>query len=426
MKQGLLRKCLAAALVVCISTFALFVMASTNESHSGEESRGDEHGESGGHGEHEEETGPNGGRLLEDGDRTVELMIFESGMEPQFRAWITDKGKPVIEPGEAILTVELTRLGGEIDRFKFSPNGDYWLSEATVKEPHSFDVKVSLFRRGERVEWKYDSHEGRIEIVPAMAEKAGVKVAKARSGKIRQTITVYGKAMADPTKVSRIRARFPGPVTGDSVNIGDRVKAGQPIAEIESNESLQRYPLKAPFDSVVISKNVSIGDYADNQVLFTLANYDRLWADLQVFPGRSNLLAPGQKVRLEADGRLTESAIESLVPGESGQPFVTARVPIDNRNGRWSPGLLVEGKVTVDEVDVPLMVDNRGLQPFRDWTVVFVNVGDAYEIRPLELGRSDGRFTEVLGGLKAGDRYVVENSYLIKADIEKAGASHEH
>jgi len=32
----------------------------------------------------------------------------------------------------------------------------------------------------------------------------------------------------------------------------------------------------------------------------------------------------------------------------------------------------------------------------------------------------------VLGGLKPGTAYVTENSYLIKADIEKAGASHDH
>ena len=34
--------------------------------------------------------------------------------------------------------------------------------------------------------------------------------------------------------------------------------------------------------------------------------------------------------------------------------------------------------------------------------------------------------TEVLEGLNPGDRYVVENSYLLKADLEKSGASHDH
>ena len=80
----------------------------------------------------------------------------------------------------------------------------------------------------------------------------------------------------------------------------------------------------------------------------------------------------------------------------------------------------------VETLEVPLAVENRALQPFRDWSVVFIQVGDTYEIRPLELGPSDGTLTEVLGGLQAGDRYVVDNSYLIKADIEKSGASHDH
>jgi cobalt-zinc-cadmium efflux system membrane fusion protein len=35
-------------------------------------------------------------------------------------------------------------------------------------------------------------------------------------------------------------------------------------------------------------------------------------------------------------------------------------------------------------------------------------------------------WTEVLGGLEPGERYVTENSFLIKADIEKSGASHDH
>jgi cobalt-zinc-cadmium efflux system membrane fusion protein len=44
----------------------------------------------------------------------------------------------------------------------------------------------------------------------------------------------------------------------------------------------------------------------------------------------------------------------------------------------------------------------------------------------LELGKRDGEWAEVLGGLKPGTRYVAEQSYLIRADIEKSGASHDH
>jgi cobalt-zinc-cadmium efflux system membrane fusion protein len=44
----------------------------------------------------------------------------------------------------------------------------------------------------------------------------------------------------------------------------------------------------------------------------------------------------------------------------------------------------------------------------------------------LELGARDGEFAEVLGGLEPGTRYVTEQSFLLKADVEKSGAAHDH
>jgi cobalt-zinc-cadmium efflux system membrane fusion protein len=58
--------------------------------------------------------------------------------------------------------------------------------------------------------------------------------------------------------------------------------------------------------------------------------------------------------------------------------------------------------------------------------VVFVQEGDRYETRPIRIGASDNKWTEVLDGLKVGERYVSERSFQIKADIGKAGAAHEH
>ena len=72
------------------------------------------------------------------------------------------------------------------------------------------------------------------------------------------------------------------------------------------------------------------------------------------------------------------------------------------------------------------MIEDRALQSLDNSQVVFIQDGDAFEARPLELGRSDGEFVEVLSGLMIGERYVVDNSYLIKADIEKSGAEHAH
>ena len=97
-----------------------------------------------------------------------------------------------------------------------------------------------------------------------------------------------------------------------------------------------------------------------------------------------------------------------------------------NADANFRPGQFVRASITVDEYDVPLAVRPSALQKFRDFDVVFARVGDDYEVRMLELGRSDAQYVEVLAGLRPGEVYVTENSYLIKADIEKSGASHDH
>jgi cobalt-zinc-cadmium efflux system membrane fusion protein len=105
---------------------------------------------------------------------------------------------------------------------------------------------------------------------------------------------------------------------------------------------------------------------------------------------------------------------------------VIARALLPNADGAWRPGMAVSADVTVAERPVPLAVKTAGLQRFRDFTVVFAQVGDTYEVRMLELGERDGEWVEVLHGIDPGTPYVVEQSFLIKADIEKSGASHDH
>ncbi|NDC39051.1 MAG: efflux transporter periplasmic adaptor subunit, partial [Proteobacteria bacterium] len=60
------------------------------------------------------------------------------------------------------------------------------------------------------------------------------------------------------------------------------------------------------------------------------------------------------------------------------------------------------------------------------WNVVFLTDGHTFQAMPVQLGRRDSQHVEILSGISAGDRYVARNSFIIKSDIEKAGASHDH
>src|SRR3546814_10811397 len=61
-----------------------------------------------------------------------------------------------------------------------------------------------------------------------------------------------------------------------------------------------------------------------------------------------------------------------------------ARANLPNRDGFWRPGMRVRGVVTIQSRQVPLAVRNEALQAFRDFTVVFAQVGNTYEVRMLE------------------------------------------
>ena len=102
------------------------------------------------------------------------------------------------------------------------------------------------------------------------------------------------------------------------------------------------------------------------------------------------------------------------------------RASLPNRDGRWRPGMALHGRVTVSAVTVPLAVRTQALQRFRDFTVVFANFGEDYEVRMLELGRKTPEWTEVLSGINPSTRYATKGAFLIRADIEKSGASHDH
>jgi len=371
--------------------------------------------------------GPHGGRMLQSGDFAIELAIFESGVPPEFRAWPALSGRP-LPAGEVDLAVELHRLGGVIDDVKFTPAGDFLRGDRGITEPHSFDVKVVANWRGQMYRWEYASYEGRTRIPEAVARAAGVETDIAGPGTLEETVTLYGAIGPDPTRVREVKARFDGIIRSVSAHIGDRVASGATLATVESNESLRTYTITAPLTGIVTERHAEPGEQTGDEPLFVVADFSRVVADFNVFPRDRARLRSGQRVTVSAEGGAQGTGtIRYIAPiGNRSSQSVTARVLLDNAAGTWTPGQFVEGRVAVAETPVELAVALSALQRFRDFDVVYAQFGDTYEARPLQLGRRDAQRVEVLGGLKAGTRYVTRNSYLIKADVEKSGASHDH
>jgi cobalt-zinc-cadmium efflux system membrane fusion protein len=375
------------------------------------------------------ERGPHRGRMLRDGAFALELQIFEEGVPPEYHIYLFHDDKP-LPLAAATVTVDLKRLDGEVNHFQFKPEGDFLRGQGVVHEPHSFSVTVNAVHEQKAHTWAFDSFEGRTTIAAAKAEEAGVRTESAGPVTLAETVTLTGRLVANAERVRTVSARFAGVIRSVGHSVGDAVKAGERLATIESNESLETYALIAPIAGVITARHANPGENTTNEPLFELADYDSLWADLNLFPRDLARVKKGQKVKVSSvDGdREGEGTVIRIVPLEGGNAgsIYIARVLIDNKDRSWTPGLFVEGAVQIGTARVPLAVKRSGLQGFRDFTVVFEQIGETYEVRMLELGRQDDTYVEVLGGLKPGARYVTENSYLIKADVEKSGASHDH
>ena len=403
------------------------------ESHGEEHDDHGDHADHGGHEAHgegeEAEKGPHGGRLLSEGTFQAEMTIYEPpGVEPQFRVYFYEAGKP-LPPSGISLTVTLKRIS-QTDTVNFRPEGDFLAGDIPVVEPHSFDVQVRAQRGGKDYEWEYESFEGRVEIPSESAKQAGITVETAGPARLQTKVPLNGKIRTNEEETAHVMPRYPGVVKSVRKKLGDPVQKGEVLAVVESNDSLRPYEVKSEIDGTVIAKAVTLGEFVTGEEpIFTVANLGTVWADFNVYRQDFPQLRVGQTVVIDGGHGLekTEATISYISPfGAENSQTMLARAVVPNSSGAWRPGLFVRGDVITEAEEVPVAVKVDAIQTFRDWDVVFVNVGDVFEAAPVEIGRRDSEWVEVKSGLKAGTQYAAANSYIIKADIGKSGAAHEH
>ena len=377
----------------------------------------------------EYERGPHRGRLLRDGNFALEITIFEDGVDPELRVYAYRDDKPV-KPSEVRLAVELERLGGKIDRFSFTPQDDYLRGSGVVTEPHSFDVRISAAEGGRTHKWSYASYEGRTTIAPDAAKAGGIKTEAAGPAVVSDLIDMGGRIEITPEGKADVRARLPGQIMSMTGELGQAVRRGQTLLRVESSHSLQTYAVSAPISGTIIEKNANVGDTTGDRALFVIADPTRLHAEFFVYPRDAERVRVGQPVSLKSlsgEGTI-QSVVEAVVPtADVASQTLLAHVhlPTSAANA-FRPGMAVEGSFAVAQANVPLAVRTKAIQRFRDFEVVFAKVGNTYEVRMLEIGRRTPEWTEVLGGLEPGTQYVTDGAFLIRADIDKSGASHDH
>ncbi len=183
--------------------------------------------------DHAEETGPRGGKIFATNDFSVEVSIYEQGVESQFRLYLYEKNK-LLPPDEAKVTLTLSRLGRSAQLFTFRPVGEYLLGDQAVKEPHSFDVSIAAEWRGKAFHWGYSQVEARIEMHEDTLVSTGIDIQTAGPGMIKPKLQLPGIVAFNHHNIVRVVPRAPGIVLEVPRHLGEQINEGTVLAVVES------------------------------------------------------------------------------------------------------------------------------------------------------------------------------------------------
>ncbi len=319
------------------------------------------------------------------------------------------------------------------------------LAQADNNKPQTADVPQAIQAEGNKPEARQDAvephphadkggqekqDEESVTISADAAKSLEIEVSNASEALVQDRLSVAGRVTLNQNTTAQVKARFPGIIRSVLKQPGETVQAGEVLATVESNDSLQVYPVKSPVAGTVITRQANIGELASDQPLFSVADLSTLWGEMFVFSKDVERVKTGADVTIKCltDPITTQTTVSLILPtAESSSQTTIVRSSINNPDGHWRSGMSIHAEIAVSQKQVPVAVKTEALQRMENKTVVFLALPDGkYHAKPVVTGMSDPQWTEIKEGITVGQAYVSKNSFIIKADIGKSGADHEH
>lgn len=287
---------------------------------------------------------------------------------------------------------------------------------------------------------EHGAHEGEdagaqtdeaMELTPEAIANAHLGFGVAGPREIAVRTEAPGEVHLNAERVLEVRPRYSGVVRELRRRQGDRVSRGDVVAVVQNSESLAEYEIRATLAGTVISRPAIAGQSVNTDTpLMTIADLSSVWVDFSIFPQFVGRVREGTPVRitaaarpdLAADGRV--GYVGPLL--EQDTRIATARVVLPNPRGDWPPGLFVSVDLELEHARVPVAVPEDAVLRAEDGAMVFVARGSRFEPRTVVTGRTDGRLTEIVSGLTAGDSVVTRNAFVLKSELGKREVSHGH
>lgn len=207
----------------------------------------------------------------------------------------------------------------------------------------------------------------------------------------------------------------------------------------DSGEIDPRSAIRAPMAGEVIDREATLGELVgpDREALVVLADMSTLWVLADVPEAVLHDVAVGSRAQLVAAGarnQVIDGTVAYVLPQVKAETRSgSVRIEVDGASSGLRPGMFVQARIDLvasEKGNAPVLaIPEVAVQIVEGDTSVFVPVeGEAntFARRPVKVGQQVGRMVPVLDGLREGEPVVVSGSFILKAELGKAGAAHEH
>jgi len=204
-----------------------------------------------------------------------------------------------------------------------------------------------------------------------------------------------------------------------------------PIEDADGPAS-SAFALRSPVSGGVIERTAVVGQMLDPAVpAFRIGDLSTLWLTVHAFERDAVRIEKGVAAKLTFPALPgqnfpgTVAVVGRHVERESRT--VPVRIDLRNSGNVLRPGMSATATLPVGGTGEPILtVPVAAVQRVRnEWCVFLPRDASTFEIRRIGRGRDLAGEVEVLSGLRAGEKIVVDGAFLLKAQAEKGEGGHD-
>jgi Cu(I)/Ag(I) efflux system membrane fusion protein len=191
-------------------------------------------------------------------------------------------------------------------------------------------------------------------------------------------------------------------------------------------EPIRTFTLYSPAAGYIIQKPAVQGRRFDaGERLFDIADISTIWVLADIYSYELPLIKPGQTARITLThfpGKEFTSKIDFIYPQLSGETRTAkVRFIIPNPGDLLKPQMFTNVEIRID-LGKRLAIPDDAILDTGTRKVVFVEKGEGtFEPREVAVGYRGEGLTEIVKGLKAGEKVVSSGNFLIDSEAKLRG-----